>query len=442
LTLEDNAINPGNAATAYFSIFKSVSGEELTFNGKISNVAVYESKLSTEKVLKHYYASQLAKMEKFGYLYFFQQTYWDGMLEWATADVGMFYFDEFNNFIYEYKNTFHDLVFDKFQNSQYLLSNETNIISGSHVVDIQTNKIKVNVNPKTKITTEVASVWRAEQGESLAVTKLKNDISVNSTIINVFNTENPIWPINGYFKIDNEIIKYDNRGINKFYEITRGVFGTIPASHSANALVREVKQYEIEFSEKPVSSVRTPFITAQIFEGRVDIDDFTTSPLSAKLLLSASDTLRNNPDDAEKNLVLLEGENPLTKKPYATSIVGMPVREVASDQKTVQELRQIDASLRKFRPKELTIDNKFIQTKSYAKEIADFVLKFYGYPVPVISVAILGVPFLQLGDLVTIESFPQLNIQNEKFWIIENNISYNGGIEQNLKLKKYIEGLA
>jgi hypothetical protein len=432
----------GDGATDYFSIYKSVSGEELTFNGKISNVAVYDYALSESQILKHYLSSQLEKIQIFPYLYFFETSYWDGMLEIATADVGMFYFDEFNTFYYEYKNTFHDIVFDRFQNIQYNLSDNTNIINGSHIVDIQTNKIKVIVNPKTKISTDVSSIWRAQQNDSLAVTKLKNNIGVNDVSILVDNTENPIWPINGYIKIDNEIIEYKTRDVNRFFNITRGVLGTTADAHDEEALVREVKVYDIEFSEKPVSSVRTPFITAQIFEGRADIDQFVTTPLSAKLVVSASDTIRNDPSDPEKNLVILEGENPLTGKGYALSVAGMPLTETSSSEKTIEELRQIDTSLRKFRPKELTVDNKFIQQKAYAQEIADYILKFYGYPVPIIELSIIGVPFLQLGDLVNIVSFEELNIENEQYWVIESNTQYNGGVQQTLKLKKYVEELA
>jgi hypothetical protein len=62
--------------------------------------------------------------------------------------------------------------------------------------------------------------------------------------------------------------------------------------------------------------------------------------------------------------------------------------------------------------------------------------------VPIIELSIIGVPFLQLGDLVNIVSFEELNIENEKYWVIESNTQYNGGVQQTLKLKRYVEELA
>jgi hypothetical protein len=405
-----------------------------SFDGKISHVAFYDRALSNDIILKHYQIFTFDKLYLFPYLYFFDATYWDGLLEFATADVGMFYFDEYSNFIYDYKNVFHEEALKQHSEVQYHFDVDTNIISSNYVLDVHTNKIQVKVNPKTRLKSEVTSLWRADSGESLAITKLTSGITASSSFIEVANTENPIWPRSGYLKIDDEIIKYNNREINRFLELERGSFDTIPSLHSANALCREARVYDIEFSEKPATSVRYPFIIAQIFEGRVDIDKFESTPFGGNVLVSASDNSSlNNPNNNETNLVFLEGANPLTGKEYFFSIAGVPVVEKTSEEKVSDEVR--DFSARKFRKKELIIDNKFIQTAPYARSVIDFLLTFFGSPVPIIDIDCIGVPFLQLGDLVQIDNMPDLNVYNKKYWIIETSLEYDGGLKQTFVLR-------
>jgi hypothetical protein len=410
------------------------------FYGKIAHFAVYTNLLSEERILTHAISTSLDKIYQFPYLYFFQNTYWDGMLEWAAADLGMFYFDEFNNFNYEYKNVFHEPALKRYAESQFSFNEEKHIIQGSHVVDIQTNYINTIVNPQSRLKNNIASVWRAESNDSLAITRLEFSSGSAPDTLVVDNTENPIWPVSGYLKINDEIIKYNDRGVNRFRSLERGALGTKPEPHLAGSLVREVKVYDIEFSEKPVYGVRPPFITAQLEEQRVDVDIFETTSLKARMVLSAAnDAFRNNPDKPETNLVILEGKNSLTELDYFTSIAGIPVSESTSQEKAQDNIEKINQNIKKFRKKELIIDNKFIQNKKYAEEINRFVIKYYGYPVPVLLLEVDACPFLQLGDVVTIESFRNLNIVDEKYWVIENKTTYDGGVASSLVLQKFTE---
>lgn len=422
---------------------KNTDSTSKSFNGTISHVAFYKRALSVESVQQHYQIYSFTRIQNFPYLYFFDSTYWEGLLEFATADVGMFYFDEYSNFIYEYKNAFHEPEIASHSEVQHLFKSDVNIINASHVLEIQTNKIVVKVNPKSRISSGVQSLWRAESGESLAITKLLSSIGVNDQAIEVQNTENPIWPRSGYLKIDDEIIKYNNREINRFIELERGQFGTVPAAHlipisDANLLCRETRVYDFQFSEKPAIAIRYPFIIAQIYEGRVDIDKFESTPFGGKVIVSASDSALNEPATTsnENNLIFLEGENPLTGKQYFFSIAGIPLVEKVSEEKVEDQSSELPGTSRRLRPKEMTIDSKFIQTSPYARDVANFILSFFGTPVPVIELECIGVPFLQLGDLVKIESMPDLNIENKLYWIIETSISYDGGLTQSFMLRE------
>jgi hypothetical protein len=188
------------------------------FLGRISNCSLFDRALTFDELNKHYRSFAANGLVKFNYLYFFDQTYWDGMLDFATADVAMFYFDENNKFTYDHREILNENVDNRYTTVQSVF-NEKNIINGSHIVDIEANKIVIKVNPKSRIKNNFQSVWVPKDDESLAITKLTEPVTVNSSVIKVANTESPIWPQSGYFKINNEIIKYNNRNVNNFIEI-------------------------------------------------------------------------------------------------------------------------------------------------------------------------------------------------------------------------------
>jgi hypothetical protein len=416
-------------------LFFKESSTSLSFNGYLSNVSFYDKALKDYQVNEHYETFSLKRLYVFPYLYFFDSTYWDGLLEFATADVGMFYFNEYNDFIYEYKNAFHEEVIKNHSEVQHYFNYDKNIINSTYISDIQANKIEVEVSPKSKINTAVQSLWRAESGESLAITKLEENISITSNSVRVSNTENPIWPRSGYIKINNEIIKYNNRSINTFTELERGQFETIPAAHNSQTICREVRVYDFTFSEKPAVSIRYPFVIAQIFEGRVDVDKFESTPFGGKVVVSASTSAQNQPSSKSdtSNLVFLEGRNPLTEKEYFFSIAGVSIAEKTSEERVKSESRSFGKKT--LRPKQMLIQNRFIQSSAYAKEVADFLITYFGDPVPIIDVDAIGIPFLQLGDLVEIDKMPDLDIDKKLFWIIETSITYDGGVSQSFKLR-------
>jgi hypothetical protein len=407
------------------------------FLGRISNCSLFDRALTFDELNKHYRSFAANSLVKFNYLYFFDQTYWDGMLDFATADVAMFYFDENNKFTYDHREILNENVDNRYTTVQSVF-NEKNIINGSHIVDIEANKIVIKVNPKSRIKNNFQSVWVPKDDESLAITKLTEPVTVNSSVIKVANTESPIWPQSGYFKINNEIIKYNNRNVNNFIELERGYFDTLTSSHSVDDLVRECRSYNIDFAQKPSYSVQFPFISAQIFHGRIDVDLFKSTALGAELVVSASDTDRNNPDTVETNLVFLQGTNPVTEQADSTSISAKPIVEENGQEKVVDE-QQIINEIKRFKKKEITIENKFIQNSNYAKDIASFLTQYYGEPVPVLSLSTIGRPFLQLGDKIEIEYFKDLNIFNQNYTVIEMNTEYDGGVVHEFKLKKIKE---
>jgi hypothetical protein len=399
----------------------------------ISYFSKFDYVLSEDQLSKHYISSVIPLYNNFKYVYSFDQTYWDAMLEIATADIGMFYFNEDGDFVYEHRTSLNDNLFNRYQISQYDLSDDINIISGSLRTDVQTNKVIVKVSNSSIDVNSLSSLWSPSDGESLAVTTITSDISPLSQDIQLDNAENPLWLPEGYLKINDEIIKYELLSGNKLSNLTRGMFGTKTAWHLSSTKAREVRVYDIEYSSKPAVDVRYPFITGNLFYSEVDIEYFEASASGARVIVSATNSVNTG------SLAILQGTNATTNIQYGFSISGLTVQENQSKESFEDQSSEIRDNIRRYRVKELTIENKFIQNKIYAKILSQYILSYFSSPVPILDVSITGVPHLQLGDLVTITKFDDLGIVNEKYWIIENSIQYDGGLSQDLVLRRYAE---
>lgn len=414
----------------------------------VSNFSYFTHVLSAERIRQHYEISFLSTIPTFSYLYAKDSTYWDAMLTVATADLGMFYIDEYGNFRYEYRNTLHQEGNNRYQVSQYTFADNINIISGSVTSEVQTNKVNLKINKTTFNASDSGILWSAESNESLAITSIIEDIGTSSSSIQLKNTSNPLFLPSGYVKINDEIIKYNSIVNNVLTNIERAQFGTQVGRHLSGDRAREARFYNADYNDSPAVVVYYPFLTTESFDGTASIDYYTVNPFSAQIVVSANDPgptfyvedgaeYYSFRDKAKTNYVVLEGTNPLSGDSNFFRVAGVPTVTQQSKETVTAYSAQVQSSIRRYRLKELDIDNEFISNKIYAQIVADHVIGYFADPVRILNVEILGVPQLQLGDLVTIEKFDDIGIANTDFWTIQSTISYDGGIQQSLMLREY-----
>jgi hypothetical protein len=447
----------GDSTFRFLSPPSPQAGQYFTFKANsfityLSNFAYYNYSLSANSVYDHYRTSSISIVPNFKYLYVKDSTYWDAMLKIATADLGMFYIDEYGNFYYEYRNTLYQNESNRYQVSQHNFSDNINIVTGSFVTEVQTNKINVKVNKSSFDANKTEQIWSAETMESLVISKITADISPTSNSIPLNNVDNPVWVPSGYVKIDDEIIKYSAINKKNLVNLERGMFGTTAAWHQSQSRAREARYYKVEYSSSPASIVNYPNITQEQFDKAVSIDYFISNNFTAEIVVSANDpglaiSSINNIDYYFKrgsqysNVIILQGDDPLSGDNNTFEISGVPVNTSQSKEVVNQLSADLANNIRRFRLKEITIDNEFIANKNYAQIVADTIIGYFSNPVKIINISCLGVPQLQLGDLITITNFSALNIFNEKYWIIENKITYDGGIKQDLVLRQYSESI-
>ncbi len=406
--------------------------------GKYASMAVWDRSLSAEEVAKHYKASLISKPQTFKTLWAAEDTLWDSMLKIALADVGMFFFEEDDSFKYESALALYNDQYPEHTENQYIMNEDEDIIAGSQSIELLINKVIVNVYPAQSTTNPTQNIWSADSSESLAATTLTVSLDASEVDSISFDAEvndagilEPIFPQTGLIRIGDEIIEYTSADDFHLYGLTRGMFNTTQGSYSAGEFIGEAREYNLQWSDSPVIMVKYPFITAQIFDGTVDVNLWNSNPTSGRLIISLNPSF--DPDNIYQ---VLQGTNPLTGLDNAFVIAGIPAINNDSKGSTSQVSSDYAQNIRRYGLKDITIDNQFIQDAAYAKIMADFVLLHNSSPVKVISIQSMGIPHLQLGDRINIDEFDQLSINDIDYWIMGIEIQYDGGISQSLSLKQ------
>ena len=317
---------------------------------------------------------------------------------------------------------------------QYQLSDSSNIIDASYNVQLQANKIVIKVNGVANNLIEKQSLWRAEDPTTLGVTKLSLSMANNDVSMNVLSTDNPYFAKSGYLKIDNEIVKYSNTTSNSFLTLERAQFDTFAASHNANTLVREVKNYDLLFDKAPAFKIENPLITnmSTVNPAMIELVKYNPTPYGAKLILAASNNTTNG------DIVYVEGENPLSGEKHFAGIAGIPVIVTDRTGDVKEQKAVLDDNVRRYGLKEIVIENEFITDLAHAQSLADFIISKMSDPVPVLNLNILPIPKLQLGDRIRISTMDSFDIINGDYWLISTDFAYGQTLTQSIVIRKVV----
>jgi hypothetical protein len=443
--LKASATGSGHAswASQNFLVAKSTdssSGSSVSyyFDGKFDELVMYNNALSSAEVLENYYVINMKEIPVYDYLWGNSTDVFNLMQEISTADLGMFYFDENNKFNYHHYNRFYESFIDQHALVQQTISDDSFIVSGSTPIDLQANKVTVRVtNPTLKAATR-QGIWRAPSPTTLVIAGLTGNMTNSQTSMSVTTTEGDYpWYRSGYVKVDDEIIQYTSRTTYTFEGLTRGMFGTAAAAHTAvvdsvTTKVRETKYFTVKYAQAPSVDVYYPFIVAIDFEepALVNVDVWEPTPFGAELVLSASTS------NTIGDLVYVEGKNEMLGLQYFASISGVPINVQSNAEQIVEQSASNHPSIKKYGIKSIEIANKFITSATWASTIAEFIRNKFQDVVMVLQIRAAGLPQLQLGDRIKIGTFDNLSISNKEYWVIQIDTAFDGGISQTLTLRE------
>jgi hypothetical protein len=408
----------------------------------IDEFVLYKTSLKSEQVLDRYIASTVQYVPKFPFLYSEDQHLRAAIDNISLADLGRFYIDEENIARYEHYNRFYESSIDQHSNIQYTFSDITNIIDGTLNVQLQTNKVIVKVASVAKLSNRPESLWTAEDKTSLGSVRLTSMLMSSDTGMFVSTTTRPVFANTGYLAfsklnansvLQTEIVKYNSKSISSFLNLERGKFGTpILDEVPVDTHIREARYYEITYDKKPAVAVLSPISTGIIADepDSLNILKFESTPYTAKLIISASANIGYD------NHIYIQGEDPRSNIAYSTSIFGTPVIVTESSEKVTEQVESLSDSIRKYGLKEITIDSKYITSTDHAQRIAEFLIEKMADPVPIVAVNTMCVPKIQLGDKIRISSLDSLDIINNDYWVISQEISYSESLSQSLILRR------
>lgn len=406
------------------------------FIGNISEFAIFDRIMTLEDYQELYQASVAQTQHVYPYLWTSESSLWDSMLSWATPDLGTFFFNESDYFVYDSGNTLYDTAYPQHAVSQITISDDDFIISGSENITIMANTINCKVYGLSQgISTQV--IWQAPDGSTLGVCQLKAAITkYDTTVTHTYvdgtdNSHTPIFGQTGYIKIDNEIIQFNSYTKGTFGNCVRGALGTTAVEHTINTPLYETRTYDIVYQDKPVLSVKNPYITQQYYD-KIVVEKWETSAFGGKLTISAKDASGS----ATPYYIYISGTELVGNLTNSTAVAGVVLKTDSSNQTVGNETTNLANQVRRFKIKSIDIDSPYVTSTTHAKEIIDFIIAHFANGAEIITVEVMGIPHLQLGDRITIGNFDQLGIVDTDFWVIGNSVSYDGGVRQTLTLRE------
>lgn len=401
----------------------------------IDEFAIYNRALSDDEILNRYVSTQIRELTNFPHLYGNDQSAKSIIDAITLADFGRFYVDEEDKFRYIHFYRYFEPSIAQHANVQKTISSNSHIISGDYNVQLQTNKVTVNVTEYNPLISTKQGLWTATPDPStLGVVRLTANISSSANTLPVSTTDRPPFPTSGYLKIDSEIVKYTSIDSTNFLGVTRGEFDTTPAEHYANDLVREVRYYDIKYDNAPAFNIQKPLITAisNTFPAEIELVRFTTNAYNAQLILAASTSV------PEGELAFIQGTNAKTGEVDFTAIAGIPVVKQDSSNMVKKQTASLTEDIRKYGLKEVVIDNEYIYSAAKAQEIADFLISKFTTPVPVLQIQSMAIPTLQIGDRIRISNLTSLNISNTDYWVVSHSLNVGDTLDHSITLRKVI----
>ena len=401
----------------------------------IDEFAMYNKALTAQEISDRYISTQIRELTVFPHLYGNDQSAKSIIDAITLADFGRFYVDEEDKFRYIHFYRYFEPSIDQHSVIQKTISGNSHIISGDYNVQLQANKITVNVTEYNPLISTRQGLWTASPDpSSLGVVRLIDDISPTANTIPVTTTDRPPFPASGYLKIDDEIVKYSSINSTNFLGVTRGEFDTTPADHFENDLVREVRYYDIKYDNSPAFSIQRPLITGitQTFPPEIELVRFSTSAYNAQMILAASTSVN------EGELAFIQGTNAKTGEVNFTSIAGIPIVRQDSSNLIKKQTASLSDDIRKYGLKEVVIENEYIYSATKAQEIADFLISKFKDPVPVLEISAMAIPTLQIGDRIRISSLLSMDIENTDYWVVSHSLNVGDSLDHSITLRKVV----
>jgi hypothetical protein len=189
-------------------------------------------------------------------------------------------------------------------------------------------------------------------------------------------------------------------------------------------VVHEVREMDVKFEEGPV-------LHSKIYisnDSQVICPEYIGQPFGASFVLA--NTARRNVIVNGEDSVTFGAENSVDQK---LLIYGRTVNRDEQQTVTVSN----DAAINRRGVVEVDIDSEWIQNKTAATEIANWITKHWGGGTDEVTVTTIGNPLLELGDIVAVEAPEKaMAFATHQYFVVSIRHSFDGGLESTFTLRR------
>lgn len=226
--------------------------------------------------------------------------------------------------------------------------------------------------------------------------------------------------------------KYNFRTVTPYYKYKKVVKAfpqrisdTTSFFDEFGPVVHEIREFDVKFADgvRPVGHsnlyLSNPLVEAIYYE---------SDAFGARFMLANAS--RNNAVVKGEDEITLGTENPLTQVLF---IYGRSVYQ--NEEKTLTKTD--DASIRRRGPTKTEVASNFIQTDEMAEELGQWIMDLWASGVDEVTVKSFGNPFIQLGDLVTI-NYPVKGMTpaTHKYFVVAVRNEFTEGYQTELVLRR------
>lgn len=189
-------------------------------------------------------------------------------------------------------------------------------------------------------------------------------------------------------------------------------------------IIHEVREFNVTFDPNPVKHSRLYMSN----DWDAICTEYNSSPFGARFVLT--NVARNN--------AVVNGEDNLTfggtrAVPQILTVIGrvLVIEEaetvVVKDEQSIKERGAVEAEL----------DSQWIQSKTMANDIANWMKSHWSQGLDSLNVTIFGNPLIEIGDIVSIDySERHLSADTHKYFVVGASTTFSQGIETELTLHR------
>lgn len=191
-------------------------------------------------------------------------------------------------------------------------------------------------------------------------------------------------------------------------------------------VVHEIRDYDVQFKEDNRPVAHSNLYLSNI--GQVEVVYYEADAFGARFMLA----------NASRNNVIVKGEDTITFGAENAVNQSMFVygRSVYQEEEKTKSIRDAD-SIRRRGPSKTEFASRYIQTEEMATELGEWVVELWATGVDEVTVESFGNPFLQLGDVVTI-NFPVKDMYpaSHKYFVVSYENSFEQGYKSTFILRR------